>query len=312
MGDQPAVLDEAYERIAAASFELPNGFANHGAMACEALDTLGRDDEVDGWARRFAGLGGTRVEAAAPGRFDPDAALGSYQLLGEWIGWFEQRISEQGWEDVVATWVPRLMPAFRVVLFHCAIRVAHAVRAIGESDTPARRAELARALGYWAARYDPGPPLPIRPSPTDASAAATAGTPSGATGAPLGQPDSLRMLTVEAAAVGARRYLAQPNIFHLHGVTGAMAVALLLPHLDEAAGADALARLLVEHDALYHGAEPSRVVPLGVPAADVVAKAVASRDPHQVKLVEACRRGLDLTGDAAFVAAAETVTGFNR
>jgi hypothetical protein len=37
--------------------------------------------------------------------------------------------------------------------------------------------------------------------------------------------------------------------------------------------------------------------------------AVRSLDPHQVKLVEACRRGLAATGDPAFAAAAETVTG---
>lgn len=295
MDDQVAVLDEAYERIAAASFELPNGFVNHGAMACEALDTLGRDDEVDGWARRFAGLGGTRVEVSAPGRFDPDGALGSYRMLGEWIGWFDRSLDEDGWEEVVATWVPRLLPALRAVLFHGAIRVAHAVRAIAESDTPARRAELARALGYWAARYDAGPPLPADPPSLDP-----------------GRPDGLRMALAEAAADAARRYLPRPSIFYLHGVTGAMAVALLVPHLDEAAGIDALARVLVEHQALYGGAEPSTATPVGVPAADLVAKAVASRDPHQVKLVEACRRGVALTGDPVFDAAAETVTGLHR
>jgi hypothetical protein len=37
--------------------------------------------------------------------------------------------------------------------------------------------------------------------------------------------------------------------------------------------------------------------------------AVRSLDPHQVKLVEACRRGHAATGDPAFAAAAETVTG---
>jgi hypothetical protein len=37
--------------------------------------------------------------------------------------------------------------------------------------------------------------------------------------------------------------------------------------------------------------------------------AVRSLDPHQVKLVEACRRGLVANGDPAFAAAAETVTG---
>jgi hypothetical protein len=36
MSDTAPGLDEASERMAAASFELPNGFVNHGAMACQA------------------------------------------------------------------------------------------------------------------------------------------------------------------------------------------------------------------------------------------------------------------------------------
>ena len=42
---------------------------------------------------------------------------------------------------------------------------------------------------------------------------------------------------------------------------------------------------------------------------ELAGAAVRSLDPHQVKLVEACRRGLAATGDPAFAAAAETVTG---
>ena len=39
-----SALDEAFERLAFAGFELPNGFVNHGAMACEALAALGFED----------------------------------------------------------------------------------------------------------------------------------------------------------------------------------------------------------------------------------------------------------------------------
>jgi hypothetical protein len=45
--------------------------------------------------------------------------------------------------------------------------------------------------------------------------------------------------------------------------------------------------------------------------AHIPATAVRSLDPHQVKLVEACKRGHAATGDPAFAAAAETVTGLN-
>ena len=158
MSDTIPALDEAYERIAAASFELPNGFVNHGAMACEALAMLDCAGDIDSWARRFAQAGGVTVEPVASASFEWGEALGSYGHLPEWIGYFARAIDDQGWERVAETWVPPLMPALRTALFHGAIRTAHAVRAIEAVDTPPRRGELARALGYWAARYQAGQP----------------------------------------------------------------------------------------------------------------------------------------------------------
>jgi hypothetical protein len=67
MGDTTPVLDEALERMAAASFELPNGFVNHGAMACEALAVLDCTGDIDSWARWFARAGGASVDPAAAG-----------------------------------------------------------------------------------------------------------------------------------------------------------------------------------------------------------------------------------------------------
>jgi hypothetical protein len=280
-------LDEAFERMAAASFELPNGFVNHGAMACEALAVLDCADDIDSWARRFAPVGGARIEPVASAGFEWRQALGSYDRLPEWIGYFAQAVDEEGWAGVVATWVPRLMPALRTALFHGAIRTAHAVRAIDAVDTPPRRGELARALGYWAARY-------------------RAGQPAG----PQGRGEDSRAAVVRAAAGGARHYLARPNILHLHGVTGAMAVEILIGHIPAGAAAAALGQVHAEHAALYAGIDPvDEPHPASPPAGELTQAAVRSLDPHQVKLVEACRRGLAATGDPAFAAAAETVTG---
>jgi hypothetical protein len=287
MSDTTPALDEAFERMAAASFELPNGFVNHGAMACEALAVLDCADDIDSWARRFARAGGVRVEPVASGGFEWRQALGSYDHLPEWIGYFARAIDDDGWADVVETWVPRLMPALRTALFHGAIRTAHAVRAIDAIDTPARRGELARALGYWAARYRPGPPA----GPQD----------------PIVDP---RTAVVRAAADGARHYLARPNILHLHGVTGAMAVEILVGHIPATAAAAALAQVHAEHARLYAGVEPvDDPRPATAPGDELVPAAVHSLDPHQVKLVEACQRGLAASGDPAFAAAAQTVTG---
>jgi hypothetical protein len=287
MSDTTPALDEAFERMAAASFELPNGFVNHGAMACEALAMLDCTGDIDSWARRFARAGGASVEPVAPAGFEWRPALGDYHLLPAWIGYFAQAIDHDGWPAVVATWVPRLMPALRTALFHGAIRTAHAVRAIDTTDTPPRRGELARALGYWAARYREGQRA-----------------------VPLPPAGDLQLAIVRAAADGARRYLARPDIFHLHGVTGAMAVEILAAHLPAADGAAALAHVHAEHATLYADTQPvTQPHPASPHGRDLAAAAVRSLDPHQVKLVEACRRGLAATGDPAFAAAAETVTG---
>lgn len=165
VSDTTPALDEALERMAAASFELPNGFVNHGAMACEALAMLDCTGDIDSWARRFARAGGASVDPVVPAGFEWRQALGDYHQLPEWIGYFTQAIDDDGWPAVVATWVPRLMPALATALFHGAIRTAHAVRAIDAVDTPPRRGELARALGYWAARYREGQPASALPPP---------------------------------------------------------------------------------------------------------------------------------------------------
>jgi hypothetical protein len=286
MSDTTPALDEAFERMAAASFELPNGFVNHGAMACEALAMLDYAGDIDSWARRFARAGGASVDPVTSVGFEWRQALGDYGRLPEWIGYFSQAICEDGWPAVVAAWVPRLMPALRTALFHGAIRTAHAVRAIDTVDTPPRRGELARALGYWAARYREGQPA-----------------------SPLPAGD-VRMAVVRAAADGARRYLTRPDIVRLHGVTGAMAVEILVAHIPAADGAAALAQVHAEHAALYAATEPvTQPHPARPPGSDLTAAAVHSLDPHQVKLVEACRRGHAATGDPAFAAAAEMVTG---
>jgi hypothetical protein len=289
MSDTTPALDEALERMAAASFELPNGFVNHGAMACEALATLDCTDEIDSWARRFARAGGESVGPVVPTGFEWRHALGDYHRLPEWMGYFTQAIDDDGWPAVVAAWVPRLMPALRTALFHGAIRTAHAVRAIDAVDTPPRRGELARALGYWAARYQEGQPASSLPPGGD-----------------------LRVAVVRAAADGARRYLARPDIVRLHGVTGAMAVEILAAHIPATDGAAALAQVHAEHAALYAGTEPvTQPHPASPPGTDLTVAAVRSLDPHQVKLVEACQRGHAATGDPAFAAAAETVTGLH-
>ena len=277
------VLDAAFDRLGRWGFDDPDGYVNHGPMACEALDVLGRPAEVDSWSRLYSGTPPTTP--VAPHRFVWSEALGDTARTPEWMGYFERAVADDGWASVLEGWLPRLLPGMGVALFHGAIRCAHAVRAIETADTPARRAELIRALGYWAALFDHG-------SPPDLDA--------------VRDVDDFELAVVHSAADAARRYLARPNIICLHGVTAAMAVAILLRHTDTTTAATALAHVKAEHAALYLRTAPVRVVPApNVDEATLIDAAIVSGEAHAVKLVEASLRGFAVTSDPAFLAAAE-------
>jgi hypothetical protein len=263
-------------------------------MACEALAALGSGVAIDDWVPRFeASMQGARVVPTTPRwsrRWDWKDHLGDHRLLPSWLGYFDRAIAEEGWRAVVGVWGPRLVPGLAAALFHGVIRTSHAVRAIDGADTPARRAELARALGNWAVWFGPGQPA-----------------------AEVNRVDDPHAVAVEAAAEGAGSYVTAPSIFYLHGVTAAMAVDLVSRYFSPADGALAAAQLKGEHRALYRAVTPP-ADGFGVDGWDdeVAVAAITSYDPHQVKLVEACHRGFETTGDARFVAAAQTVTSGRR
>ena len=176
------------------------------------------------------------------------------------------------------------LPGLAVALFHGEIRVAHA---FGRSTppTPSRAdSELARSLGYWAARFRPG--RADRRDPGDDVTQA-----------------------VLASASGMRPQIpGDPDIFNLHGVTGAMALEMLAPHLtDDWVGLRPRTTSRRPCRTLRGcGRDRRRGARSSSRRTDLARAAAASGDPHQVKLVEACRRGFDATGDPAFAAAARS------
>lgn len=284
MGTPTEVLDAAYERLARWGFDDPDGYVNHGPMVCEALAALDRPADVDAWSRLERGTPPATPVAPRP-HFDWGSALGDLARAGEWIGRFERAIADDGWSPVLRAWLPRLLPGLGAALFHGLIRCAHATRAITAADTPARRAELARSLGYWAACWSPGH------EPREQPARRT---------------DDVPAAVVAFAADAARRYLAKPNIIHLHGITAAMAVSILVDHVDQETAVAALAQLDGDVAGLIGGTTPAASVT--EPAVDderLVEAAIASGEAHAVKLVEACRRAGAVTGDPVFRAAAE-------
>jgi len=97
-----------------------------------------------------------------------------------------------------------------------------------------------------------------------------------------------------------------------HSLRGRHATRAGTDQLPATDGAAALAQVHAEHAALYAATEPvTQPHPASPPGSELTVAAVRSLDPHQVKLVEACQRGHAATGDPAFAAAAETVTGLH-
>lgn len=151
-------LDEVYERLAATGPEFEGWLSNHAPMAADALIRMGQADRVGPFLDRYV----SRLEDRPRPRWTIRDAewrepLGDPSRLGDWIAFFERQLDERPWEEVLVQWWPRLLPGSVAAAAHGLIRLGHAVRAVTEAGTTARLGELAQALGYWAARWQPLP-----------------------------------------------------------------------------------------------------------------------------------------------------------
>jgi hypothetical protein len=170
----PTLLD-ALHRLQGKGPEYQDLFANHGPMAAEALTQLGFDSTVAGWVDNYR----LKLSDAPPTSGLMTAAtwrahLGDIRVLGDWIQVFRRELEETHWQDVLATWWPRLLPGLAASATHGVIRTAHGIRQLaceGPEPDPALLDELAQGLGYWAARYQSLPGNPGLVGDEDAVAA---------------------------------------------------------------------------------------------------------------------------------------------
>lgn len=105
-------LEDALALLAKTGPEYAGRLANHGPMAAESLVVLERPDAVVPWVETYR----RRLVPHPPGTrpIDPTAwreALGDEPRVGDWIVFFDRRIEERPWREVLSEWVPRLSPA---------------------------------------------------------------------------------------------------------------------------------------------------------------------------------------------------------
>ncbi|OKH97805.1 hypothetical protein A6A06_32110 [Streptomyces sp. CB02923] len=165
MDTTSGTLDEALERLHTSGPEFQGLLANHGPMAVEALVRHGQAGSVHRWLDHYE----TKLEdvpralEAVTGA-NWREALGEPRRVTDWTAYFTRLVAERPWREVLAEWWPRLLPGIAGAATHPVIRVGHAVRTLLEGGEEAPRvAELAHALGYWAARHTT---LPVSVNPT--------------------------------------------------------------------------------------------------------------------------------------------------
>src|SRR5439155_1429324 len=133
------------------------------------LSRRGFDDQVGTWLDRYV----TRLEAL-PGPGDPITednwaeAMGRLSRVGDWVAFFRREVREVPWQEVLAAWWPRLLPA---MASGTTPRSATAAPSCS-CTSPPRRTPWATCSppcpspSGRRASPPPGPPAPPSPSPT--------------------------------------------------------------------------------------------------------------------------------------------------
>jgi len=335
-----ASMDEALDVLSAYGPDLSNGLTSHAPMAAEALCAMGRPQAVLPWIERYRK--GMLPRPSARERIEPDGwrlALAQEQRFADWSEFFAEELQAAPWREVVNRWVGRLAPGFCSSAAHGVIRVGHAARSLGVSESPLQLRELADGLGYWAANYQELPTSPAirnqKLSPGDAimqvavvppdqrrftgtivsSLEALGEFPDFASAIGLVDVDGdVEKLVSELTAVFARVYLANVRdvltaIVFIHGVTSVAALGNLLPYLDDTTTRTALRFVWQTGCGLYaaFGNRPSpesRIEPPREDAETLIDMAIAHGDEHAIKFTEACLRYDAASPSPAYRAAA--------
>ncbi len=336
-------LDEALEILQVTGPEFAEdedgGLSNHGPMAAEALCVLGRDAEVIGWVERYLPRLQEHPSPGTPLGEDWRESLGDYRRLPDWLALFDRELAEGDWTGPLDVWVARLAPGLAAAATHGLIRTAHAVRALGERDTPGRRHELAEGLAYWAARYQQLPgrpassPAPLAPSAAIRRVGHVRTRGSGLISDDLRELDRLpgfsgvvNLVDPSRDPAGflsdmtltfARAYLETSAsgsiIAMIHSVTGPSALRLMMPYLRTQTTTSALRFAWQAGAGIYAAttstSDPIPKQPVHTELDDLVDRAVATGDEHAIKFTEACLREYTLNADPIYLMAATDAAG---
>ena len=132
------------------SGEFPDFLANHLPMVLVAMHRLGGSDErLNAFFATYRDnnrLSPPPVRVAPIARENWDASLGDRARESDYIAFFLSEVARLGARAAIAAYLPTLLPGLAASATHGLMRLAYGV--LREDD-----AEIATALGYWAATY---------------------------------------------------------------------------------------------------------------------------------------------------------------
>jgi Questin oxidase-like len=327
--------DDALERFHRTGPEFDGYLSNHGPMVVEVLARRDQDSLIDGWTGDYL----QRLEELQRGSWPIDPqnwqdALGQVARAPDWIEFLLHEVEQDPWRDVLTRWWPRLLPGIAAGATHGVIRVGHAVHALGEAESAPRIAELAHALGYWAARWQPVPLI----EPLGVSSAAelmvtlprvahqqsgirerlaqldqTPGWADQAAALDAPKTDGDIAVAIEevvdaVVAMYARYARGNPTML-VHAATAPNAVAMALPALPESLwrrSFDAAWSASAAIVAAYAPVDAHETVPTPATAADALDQALRHGGVHVIKFTDTALASHHRTGDDIALTAAAT------
>ncbi len=159
-----SVLDQLIKETQQYQPVYGNRLANHLPMALRSLAAMGASDSV---LTSYFELDSKKLQDRATATFNEDSGEHSTRVSDHqdtfeaYLTLYQQELSQQGIAQTIKDALPGLLPGLSASAFHAVIRLGFAVDANDEK-------EVAHALAYWNATFQP---LPVMMNETNESLA---------------------------------------------------------------------------------------------------------------------------------------------